>query len=316
MIDRLLRFLYVLVAPVFLVAFAAIIPMTGVLVGIGIATIVALTGSDRWRARVSRIPGLGKPLANMANLGDYYRNHPPKPLVFYVAYPLLLPYVIYKPELRRELLLYRKVNLVAAITIPLFAGIEFVAHWHNIPFAEFARSMAAALLLQLLVTFALVMPIVTTIVLFHLRGHRKSLVAVLVLSGLATTGMALKARHDHRPSAFVMARIGYRTAKEPARVRVTLQQALATAGSVREHGGTIADAQAAARTQLRALGWPEDESYAFALAQMRDGTLLLVANYKTKHAKPWLARTALGVELTTRDQLTPELRDRIDHPRY
>lgn len=62
-----------LLAPAVLVIAAAIIPITGPLVGIGLATVIALAGADRWRARTERIWLIGRPL------------------LYYIVYPALLP---------------------------------------------------------------------------------------------------------------------------------------------------------------------------------------------------------------------------------
>ena len=40
---------------------------------------------------------VGKPLAKFGRLGEYDRSHAPKPLLYYVAYPLLFPYWLFEP---------------------------------------------------------------------------------------------------------------------------------------------------------------------------------------------------------------------------
>ena len=107
-IDLVLRLIYVTLAPLMLAPLAAVLPITGTLVGVGIATVVALIGGDRWHHAVDRIPVVGRVLGGMSKLGDFYREHPAKPLVFYIVYPLLLPILLFRPVPRRELALYRK----------------------------------------------------------------------------------------------------------------------------------------------------------------------------------------------------------------
>jgi hypothetical protein len=197
-IDLVLRVVYVVVAPLLLATIASIVPITGTLVGAGIAMVIALIGSDRWHARVDRVPVLGRVLGGMGKLGDFYREHPPKPLIYYILYPLLLPVLVFLRVPRREFLLYRKVNTIALLVVVVGGTFDYYRNWRpELTFGMFAASMIVALLFQLLATFALAMPIVTTLVLLRMRALTKSLAIVAVLATASGVVGYLGARSVH-----------------------------------------------------------------------------------------------------------------------
>jgi hypothetical protein len=195
-IDLALRFIYVMLAPIMLAPLAALLPITGTLVGAGIATIVALIGGERWHAAVDRIPVLGRLLGGMAKLGDFYREHPPKPLVFYIVYPLLLPVILFRRVPRRELTLYRKVNAIALIVILVGGAWDFFRHWQpELGFGPFFGSMVAGFIIQFFVMFALVMPIVTTVIMLRISKATTTLVALLGVIVLSASIGGIAAHH-------------------------------------------------------------------------------------------------------------------------
>ena len=211
-IDLVLRFAYVTLIPILLVPFAGIFPLTGVLVTSTLATVVAVAGGERWRARVGGLRVIGRPLANLASLGDFYREHPPKPLVYYVFYPVLIPYWLIAPVARREFLLYRKLNAIAVVILVALAAHDYLVNYRpEIPFSFFIAEWIAMFLLQLVVTFVMVTPIVTTIVTLQHRGKRRTLVALGVCLALfAGLGVAIAHRmrgHDARLTARIHARV-------------------------------------------------------------------------------------------------------------
>jgi hypothetical protein len=193
-VDLVMRFIYVLVAPLMLAPLAAIFPIKATLIGAGLATAIALFGSERWTQTVGRIPVLGRVLGGMGRLGAFYREHPPKPLVYYILYPLLLPVILFRRVPRREFLLYRKLNAIALVVVIGGGALDYVRNWRpELTFKQFLAGMIATLILQLLATFALVMPIVTTLVMFANEGRRKllwSLVALAALTGFAGVKLA------------------------------------------------------------------------------------------------------------------------------
>jgi hypothetical protein len=211
-VDLVLRFCYVLLAPALLVFCAAVFPITGTLVGSALATIVAVFGSDRWHGLVDRIPVVGRALRGVGRLGAFYDEHAPKPLIYYIAYPVLLPVLLFMRVPRREFLLYRKLNGIALLAIALVAALDYVRHWRpELPFSLFLSSVIAGLVLQLLVTFAIVMPIVTTIVVLHQRRLKKALGVLLACAaGIAILAWS-SVRNSHEIQIGTWTRIASRT---------------------------------------------------------------------------------------------------------
>ena len=102
--------------------------MTGVVVNVAVTLVVfAFAEAPRERAERSRV--VQRAIARRFAFEAYYREHPPRPFLFYVFYPLLLPYVLSRPVTRRELLLYRGVTGGGVVILVAAAAFDFVAHW-------------------------------------------------------------------------------------------------------------------------------------------------------------------------------------------
>jgi hypothetical protein len=309
-IDLVLRFIYVIAAPLMLAPMAVIFPITGTLVGAGLATVIALIGSDRWHARVDRIPVLGRVLGGMGKLGDFYREHPPKLLVYYIFYPLLLPVILFLRVPRREFLLYRKLNTVALLVVVVGGAIDYFRNWRpELTFGMFIASMIVTLILQLLATFALAMPIVTTLVTLRLRGLAKSLWILVVLATLSaglgvlgahkmhgamqiSTWMRLSLRtnagtiemrncmKEHEP--------GYRGCRRENHAFVALAQGLDEAYvALRDHPGDTDAALDAARAKISEYYKP-DETAAWRL-YADEGVVMLYVRF-SKRDVLWIGR--------------------------
>ncbi|MFT3696420.1 MAG: hypothetical protein QM831_24985 [Kofleriaceae bacterium] len=191
-IDLTLRFVYLAIALLLLAPLAAVLPITGTLVAAGIATIVALVG-PRWHDWVGHSPIGRRALGNLARVGDYYRDRPPKPLVYYIAYPLLLPIILWKPEWRREFTVYRRFNVLALVIIVVGGTWDFFRHWQpELGFGPFLGAMIGSFIIQFFAIFALVMPIVTTLVM--VRSNKLLLILALVII-VGTGAIGLMAAH-------------------------------------------------------------------------------------------------------------------------
>jgi hypothetical protein len=203
-IDLALRFVYVAFVPFILGVLSNLIPITGVVLGTAIATIIAVVGADRWRARVERIRFIGKLLAGFGRLGEYYAEVPPKPLIYYIVYPLIFPYWLFVRRARREFLLYRSINLIAVAIIAISSFIDYFRNWKPLPFGAFFSGAVGSFFIQLIVMAAIVMPIVTTVLMLHRRGHTRWLTTLIVLGVLTTLG-GLAARSNMKTLPFDVA---------------------------------------------------------------------------------------------------------------
>jgi hypothetical protein len=270
-------------------ALTGLIPVGGILISTAIATIVALTGSSEWIRTVRTIKLVGRPLANMARLGEYYRVHPPKPLLYYVFYPLLFPYWLVKKTARAEFLAYKRLGALALIITVVTAVHDYFHNWTPLPRHYFFGALVATTILQLLFTFMFVMPIVTTLITYKQAGHKKSLVVLLIL-GVALGGVAAYTmRKLEVTSLATQLRIRSRMKWQPTEARAVMRRALDAAIASPDHGVA---AQSVARTTLEEV-FRSDETRAFHLLH-GDGIVILVAKTKN-HEYAWVARSQKGI---------------------
>lgn len=292
-VDYVLRFLYLFLAPLMLVGISQVMPIMGIMIGAGLATVVAVFGSDRWQDSVKRIRLLerfeivGRVVGGMGRLGDYYREHPPKPLVYYIAYPLLFPYWIFNRVARREFLLYRRLNAITLVIVIITGVLDYVRNWRPIPFNYFFGVAIGTFIFQLLATFALVMPIVTTILLYHQRKLKKTLWAALACIVL-TGGLGLYVvRSSTSLSVGVQTRLRARTGYFHHEAVDALAHGLdAALASFKRAPTDGAAALAAAQEAIQTLYHP-DEAAAFHL-YADHGVIMLFVRFKNE-PPIWLA---------------------------
>jgi hypothetical protein len=228
-VDLVLRFVYVLLAPLVLMVMASIVSLGAIVVTTAIATIIALAGSARWRRRVTGIPVVGRPLAKFAALGEYYDEHPPKPLLYYIFYPALFPYWLIKRDARREFMVYRRVSAITLLAVVGLGTLDYFRHWQPIPFDYFVGVSIGMFIFQLLATFAIVMPIVTTIITLHQQALKRTLIA-LVAGALAVAALTVVTLKDHVPMS-VLTRTRARTIVQHHEAFEALHKALQAAAS-------------------------------------------------------------------------------------
>lgn len=295
-VDDVLRFVYVLIAPAVMVVLAKLLPITGIVISTGIATIIALTGSSQWIRTVAPLKIVGKPLAKFARLGEYYRGHPPKPLLYYIAYPLLFPFWLFNKAARTEFLVYKRIGVVALLVTIGTSIYDYFHNWVPLPGKYFANTMFAIAVMQLLVTFMFVMPIVTTLVTYQRQGHKKTAWALtalaLVLGAMMWVGMSKFPSVTFATQARLRARIK----DQPEVARAAMHAAL--------DSGTVDGAHVALEAAFR-----PDEVRAFHIQPWRDGVLLWA---KTKnHEVAWTAKLRTGFA-SSAAELPPEARDALD----
>lgn len=303
-LDLSLRFVYVALVPFLLPIINLFMPITGMLIGTGIATVIAVIGSDLWRRKVERIKYVGRVLGGMGRLGDFYREHPPKPLVYYIVYPLLLPVILFMRVPRREFLLYRKLNTITLVVVATTGALDYFHHWRpELTFAQFAGATIGVMIMQLIVTFMLIMPIVTTLVSLR-EGHHTRVLAALLTFMVATAGYgAYKARHAHTMTIMTWLRIEERTKYARKQLAECHQQhpddfhqcldtnpevramkeGLVAAVKIAQRAPQDVQAQVAAAREKLVAYYKDDEADAFELASTREA-LVLFARYGRKPA--------------------------------
>ena len=300
-IDLALRVVYVALAPFALAILRMFMPITGALIGTGLATAVALAGDGAWLGRLERVRIVGRLVRGVGAIGRFYREHPPKPLVYYVLYPLLLPIVVWFRVPRRELILYRRVNAFALLAIVGTAAWEYVRHWRpELRFEQFLAATIVVLLFQLVVTVMLIMPITTTLIMVRQQGRRRLLGALLVLMALSGGVGLYRADPTRGIPIMTMIRIEERTAYARDELRACLDQhpddargCLVHNPGVRAMGEALfaavaidpdaADARLAAARERLERFYQADEAAAFRLAS-DSGTTVVYARFGRRPA--------------------------------
>lgn len=303
-VDDVLRFIYVLLAPAMMVALGYVVPIGGIVISTGIATAIALAGSDGYVRRVQGITLIGKPLAKLGRLGEYYREHPPKPLLYYVFYPLLFPYWLWKREARKELLAYKRVGALAVIITVVTGFYDYYRNWDPMPAKLFLKAAFANSVLGLLITMIFVMPIVTTLIGYQARRHLKSIAALIILGVTLGGTMSLAMRQVETVPFQTQARLKARIKWRPDPARAVMRAALDRAIGQRERPEALRVAREELATYFR-----PDEVRAFRLLG-GEGVVMLVAKTKN-HEYAWTAKTKSGW-VTTAAELPAAARDALE----
>jgi hypothetical protein len=179
---------------------------------------------------------------------------------------------------------------------------------------DYLPFVLAALVVETLLVLALLMPIATTVVWYH-SSFRRGRLTMLLVAGLASTGLALvkvASRRDPVVSYATRERVRLRTERSPRPAHHALLEAV-TLGLEKSHQGLQVDSDGilegaaveAARTALERF-YKHDEAYAFNLwASPRKAPRFIVLYFEARpHRRPiWVALHADGTEVTAADEL-------------
>jgi hypothetical protein len=310
-LDFLVRFAFFLVVPFLATIVAVLFPMTGVLVNIGL-TLVVFAAAEAVRERAARSPLFARLVKRRLAFEEHYREHPPKPFLFYVFYPLLLPYVLFRLETRRELWLYRGFTGGGAVVLVALAGADYWRHWSpELSFTHFLGVWVLLFVIQTLALFVFLLPVSTTVVTLH-RERRLTelwlLLGVAAISiGAAATRLILK--RGHIVSWVTTHRVGLRTQADPAAARRAQLKALHAVldnwaemkASTDEGGWVEGDSGERAEAQL-GLFYKPDEAHAFTLhaVPVNAPEVLALQCHLGRGKQPiWRALKRSGQEITS-----------------
>lgn len=307
-LDVVLRFAYCTMVPIVIGGFATVVPVGGIVVSAVLAIAIALAGTDRWRATMARVPLVGRGLGNMARLGDYYVEHPVRPVLYYIFYPLLFPYWLVSRRARGEFLLYRRIN-VLALAVLIVAGItDYLSNWRpELGVGAFLSAAIATFVLQSVLTMSAVMPLVTTVITFHHERRRGLLIALACSAGfIAFASVAFVATDPHLPQSTEF-RLRGRGRVAPARAEAALDHAARAAHAALPPGAPPGHAAAAvedaARAALEDL-WKPDETRGFEVWTGEPGHVVVVLARFRHEPAIWIATDARGARLPL-DALPP-----------
>jgi hypothetical protein len=313
--DFLLRLVFFATVPFMATFVATLFPMTGVLINI-VLTLVVFAFSEAVRARAERSRILKKVVTRQLAFEEYYRENPPRPFLFYVLYPLLLPYVLAKPLMRRELGLYRGFTGGSLVILILAAVFDFYRKWQpELSFSQFISVWIVLFFIQTLAMFIFLLPVSTTVVKLHTERRLKELwllFAAAAISVAVAVGILLH-KPGHIVSWVTNHRVRLRTNAFPDTAHVVQVKALRAVNdnfaelkaSVDAEGWVEGDSAERAEEQL-ALFYKPDEAYAFSLHALPPSApeVLVLQCWVIDGGPPiWRAIKKSGQEITDKKDL-------------
>jgi hypothetical protein len=312
------RIVFFAVAPFCVVLLAAVFPVTATLVNLALCLVV-VAFADIVRAAQHRVPALSAVFTGPLEFERYYRLHPPKPLPYYIFYPLLFPYWVAVDSARREFFLYKTVNIVSLVFLGGTAVYEYFAYFKpELGLKECLRVLAVSAVLELIVVMLMLMPLATSLIKYRLVGRRERLIVLLAV-GAVSVGLAIFAvehRRDPVVSWAARERVMLRTDASKPRARAAQMAAVKAAWTVipKHHGDdvdadgkVVGDAMDHARASLTKF-YKSDEAQAFDawVAHAKKGkseVLVLYVEARGKRRPMFVALDRAGHEVRDLKQL-------------
>ena len=300
MADFAARLLFFALAPFAIVLCAELFPVRGAVVDVGLALAVFILG-EAPRRFATRFRPLRLFLREALAFEGFYRERPPRPFAYYLAYPFLFPYWLWNREARREFWMFRGYTLTSFVVLLGSLAWQYFKYFRpQLGFRDFLPAVLLSLGVETLLVLSLLMPIATTVVWYHGSFRRRRLLSILLVGALST-GFALYRVLNHRDpivSYLTRERVRLRTAAERRRAHRALQSAVEVAwrdlvklkgvqGDGKVEGKALQDARAALE-----MFYKHDEAFAFDLwasPRSRPRVLILYAQVKRHRAPIWVA---------------------------
>lgn len=302
--EYVLRLAFFALVPFGVVLLAMLVPMGAAIANMVLALGAFFFGEVLLNAASSR-PWLKRVLRRQLAFEAYYRQNPPRPFLYYVFYPFLMPYWLIVASARREFLLFKGYTVVTLVVISAQGVYRwFFIYQPQIAFSKFIAAFLASIIVETLAVMMLIMPMTTSVVALHRQKQHWRLVALLAI-GLGSAALAatyLGTRHRTFPSLETRSRIVARHAADKETSKKLLRRSLERAWAVRkakvkdswdrETDGTVIGAPLeSARTSLLDFYRP-DEAAAFELwttaRKSRPGVMIIFAEGRKKGNPVWL----------------------------
>jgi hypothetical protein len=307
-LDFLARFAFFLVAPAAVGAVGFIMPITGAIVNIALALAVFFAGESVRRLADKR-GFIGAMLRKQLAFEQYYRDHPARPFLYYVFYPLLFPYWLTNREARREFLLFKGYTLGSFAILIGMAVYGYFSRWYpELGVARYLPTLAITIVAEAATVLTLLMPLTTTVVTYHLRRQHGRLVALLV-AGAVSIGafvVAVETRRDPIVSFETRSRLELRTNREAKLAKAVQLKALHAAWTDVKKNPAVIDPDGKitgepldrVRKILDDGIYKKDESYAFDLwASPPNKPKAIILYYQA-----WRGRRTVWVGLDAHDR--------------
>jgi hypothetical protein len=305
-VDFLLRLAFFAAAPFLLVLVAAIFPVSGALaqVALGLAAFFAGEALRRWSSRFRLLKVV---LSRQLDFEGYYRAHPPRPFLYYVFYPLLAPYWLFAKEARHEFLLFKGYTLASFALLVGSLAVQYVRFFPpELGVRAFLPIAAGTFAVETAVVLMFLMPLVTSVVHFHMRQAPWRLAALLVAGFVSVTLAVVRLERQRDPvvSYATRMRVRLRTAAKPRTAEAAQIAALRAASRALpkekndvDHDGKVeGDVLDAAHAALASF-YKNDEASAFDLWSTHSSKGSLVILYfeaRGKNDPIWLALSGKG----------------------
>lgn len=306
-LDFLLRLAFFATAPFVLVLVASLFPVTGALLQVALA-LVAFFAAEALRRLSRRSKLVRAALSGQLEFDAYYRVHKPRPFLYYVLYPLLFPYWLTVPAARQEFLLFKGYTLASFGLMVASLVIQYVRVFPpELGVRDFLPLAAGTFLAETFVVLMLLMPLVTSVVHFHLERAPRRLGALLLVGAVSVSFAVarLERRRDPVVSYATRIRVGLRTAAHPAGAEKAQASALRAAwkalpkekDDVDRDGKIEGEVLEAAHEALSGF-YKNDEACAFDVWYSRTAKVALMVVYfeaHRGHPPIWLAMNGMGV---------------------
>lgn len=301
-----LRLLFFAAAPRLLVFAAALYPVTGAITQIGLALVVFLLG-EAVRGLAARSKLVARFLRPQLAFEAYYRAHPPRPVLYYLFYPLLFPYWLTNKSAREEFLLYKGYTLASFALLLASLGVQYARFFPpDLTFHDFLPIAAKTFVAETVVVLVFLMPIVTSVVHYHRERAPRRLVAIFAV-GILSSAVAIARLEESRDPIVSLAtreRVRLRTAHDEKRAYDAMARALGeawraiprTKNDVDSDGKVEGPPLDVARATLQRF-YKNDETAAFDLWRERKGkaqTLVIYFEARADRPPIWLATDAPG----------------------
>jgi len=314
MANFVLRLSFFALAPVAIVFAAELFPVQGALIDVGLALGLFIAG-EAFQAWAQRTRFVRLFLREALAFESYYRSRPPRPFLYYLAYPLLFPYWLCNRDARREFLLFRGYTITGFLILLGSLGWQYYSAWApELSLRQYAPYVLITLGVETLLALALLMPIATTVVWYHSSFRRGRLVVVL-LAGLISTSIVfyrVASRRSPIVSFATRERVALRVQAAPRKAHKSLlnavraaNKAVAKARTVEGDGKVMGAPLEVAAAALDPF-FKNDEAYAFSLwasPRRHPNVLVIYFEARRKRAPIWVAIRGDGTEIRSPAQL-------------
>jgi hypothetical protein len=304
-VDYPLRLLFFAVAPFAIVFVASLFSVTGALIDCSLALIIFVLG-DQVRSWSTRSRLLTWLLDTALEFEGFYRKRPPRPFLYYLFYPLLFPYWLISRDARREFFVFRGYTLGGLFILLATLGWQYFTRFPpELTLRQFLPQVWLSLLVEMFLALALLMPIATSFVWYHGRGHRYRLYVLLAVGCLSSVIAIYQvvSRRDPVVSFLTNERVTLRTNANKRKAYRTLvnalragRKALLKSRDIEGDGKVMGEPLEAARVVMKQF-YKSDEVLAFDLwASPRKRPRIIVLYFEgSPSQKPiWVAVDGYG----------------------